>query len=67
MGLEFSMKTCHRVFHGPWNHGERNDFMGHWFVMNPIKVYFMGHEKVVMVVPVAMNVAGIVPISLMGY
>ena len=23
MGPEFSMKTCHRVFHGPWNHGTR--------------------------------------------
>ena len=23
MGPELSMKTCHRVFHGPWNHGTR--------------------------------------------
>ena len=23
MSPEFSMKTCHRVFHGPWNHGTR--------------------------------------------
>ena len=23
MSPEFSMKNCHRVFHGPWNHGTR--------------------------------------------
>ena len=36
----------------PWE----ETFMGHQFYMNPFTVYFMGHEKLITLLPLAMNI-----------
>ena len=41
---EFSMKTCHRTFHGLRNHGTRLSW-GMELPWKAVSVYFGGHEK----------------------
>ena len=45
MSPEFSMETCHRVFHGPWNH--RTRLSDNWIFHELISsMSIMGHETI---------------------